>query len=232
MTAPCAAGSRGSRGERRADDGRRHRAPGRRGRVEMTARGLRCTALLAAVLATGACSNTVRPPAPGPEPRVAVLLDHGRHASLVIERADGITRYAYGQWAWYVENRTGPLRASGMLFGPSEAGLGRRHLPGPATLAAVRRQVRVPIEAAWRLEVPPSRAEALARELEGIFRAHAATRTRNPLYDLEFVHHPEPYGIGHNSNHMTAEWLRALGCEVDMGGPFSIWSVERAAPGS
>ncbi|MDZ7748393.1 MAG: hypothetical protein U5K43_05755 [Halofilum sp. (in: g-proteobacteria)] len=112
-----------------------------------------------------------------------------------------------------------------MLFGGSQAGLGRRDLPGPAQLATVRRQVRVPIVHAWRIDVPAASAHALAAGLEGIFRARAATRLANPLYDLAFVHHPAPYSAWHNSNHVTGQWLRALGCEVRMGGPFSVWRV-------
>ncbi|MDX1610377.1 MAG: hypothetical protein R3225_09680 [Halofilum sp. (in: g-proteobacteria)] len=176
-------------------------------------------------LLLGACANTVVPPQTPDNPVPVFLLDHGRHASLVLARDYGITRYSYGHWDYYARNRTGALRASGTLFGDDQAGLGRRQLPGPADLRNVRRRVLVPIQHAWRIEVPAARAATLSRRLDGIFRANLASRLDNPLYDLEFVHHPEPYGVDHNSNHVTGEWLRALGCEVDMGGPFSIWTI-------
>lgn len=192
------------------------------GPVTATLRG--CVIALA-VLAVGGCTNTVVPPAAPAEPAVAFLLDHGGSSSLVLEREDGITRYSYGHWGWYVENRKGPLRATGALFGSGTAGLGRRHLPGPADLDSVHRQVRVPIDRAWRIEVHAARASELHERFEAIFHEKADSLTDNPLYDLEFVPHPEPYSIGNNSNHMTANWLRELGCEVRMGGPSSSWKV-------
>jgi hypothetical protein len=182
-------------------------------------------AIVLVLLGAGGCTNTVVPPAGPAQPGAVFLLDHGRHASLVLERENGISRYSYGHWGWYVENRTGPLRASGTLFGSSDAGLGRRHLPGPADLDNVRRRVRVPIREAWRIEVSAGRSNDLGDRLDGFFSDHADSHTENPLYDLEFVRHPDPYHAGHNSNHMVARWLRELGCEVRMHGPFSMWTV-------
>jgi len=175
-----------------------------------------------------ACSNTVvRPPVPD-EPATAFLLDHGQHASLVLAHDGRLARYTYGEWAYYVEGRQGPLRASDALFGANEAGLGRRVLSGPAELAAVRRHVRVRIEHAWRIEIPVERARALGERFDALFAQRGATPTYNARYDLTFVRHPATYWLGHNSNHVTGEWLRALGCEVTMRTPFSVWSVESA----
>ena len=182
-------------------------------------------ATLLATLLLGACTNNIVPPAMPTDPVPAFLLDHGRHASLVLPREGGITRYSYGHWDYYAKNRTGALRASGTLLGSHRAGLGRRQLPGPAELPNVRHRVLVPIEHAWRIDAPAERVSGLTERLEGIYRDNIATRTDNPLYDLQFVHHPEPYSVGHNSNHVTGDWLRALGCEVDMGGPFSTWEI-------
>ena len=183
-----------------------------------------CIAALAAALST-ACTNTVVPPAEPANPTAAFLLDHGRHASLVLEGPDGITRYAWGDWDYYALNRTGPLRASGTLFGANQAGLGRRRLPGPAEQARVRRQVVVPIEALWRIDVPGEQAQRLHERLDRRFRDARATRIANPLYDLEFVQDEPPYNVTSNSNHRVGEWLRELGCEVRMAGPFSSWRV-------
>lgn len=184
-------------------------------------------AALGAALA--ACTNTVVPPEPRGPTAAAFLLDHGRHASLVVEHEAGLNRYAYGQWQWYVENRKGPARASGTLVSSGPAGLGRARLAGPPAIATVRREVEVPIEAGWRIDVPADRAAALTARLEALFRERADTRTHNPRYGLDFVRHPNPYSLGHNSNHVAGQWLRALGCRVDMGGPFSVWRVARPA---
>lgn len=194
--------------------------------MRVSTSALRACAIALAALAAGGCANTVTPPAEPARPAVAILLDHGGSSSLVLERADNsITRYSYGHWDWYVENRKGPVRGTGALFGSGTAGLGRRHLPGPADLDSVRRQVAVPIHDAWRFEVRAANAGELHARFEALFEERADSLTDNPLYDLEFVPHPESYGIGNNSNHMTAGWLRELGCEVRMGGPFSIWAV-------
>lgn len=182
------------------------------------------SAALAALLGT-ACTHTVVPPREPQRPVAAFLLDHGRHASLVLERADGMTRYAWGDWDYYALNRTGPLQASGTLLGANRAGLGRKHLQGPAERAYVRHQVAVPIEALWQIDVPAERARRLHERLDRRFRDGRATLTANRLYDLEFVHAATPYNVTSNSNHRVGAWLRELGCEVRMAGPFSSWRV-------
>lgn len=198
-------------------------------------RGSRCwirLVLLACALALSGCSTWVITPPPEPDdPKPAFLLDHGRHASLVLPRERGIVRYSYGQWDWYVLNRKGPYRASGILFTRSQAGIGRRDLPGPARLSSVREQVAVPIEEAWRIEVDAARAAELDRELRDLFAAQPEAVVDNPLVDLEFVPHPTPYSLGHNSNHTVAEWLRDLGATVEGGGPHSRWQVTEPEAG-
>ena len=52
--------------------------------------------LLLVVLLGGCTTTVVVPPAPE-QPRAVFLLDHGRHATLVLETAEGgLVRYAYG----------------------------------------------------------------------------------------------------------------------------------------
>lgn len=182
--------------------------------------------VLAALLA--GCAHVVEPPRDVAEPVPVYLLDHGRHASIVLAREDGAVRYAYGEWAWYALDRTGPLRALDTLLLATPAALGRRILRGPPTLEAVRAQVRVPIEHAWRIEVERARARALDHALTALFEADLDARVESPLYDLEFVRHPDPYSIGHNSNHVVADWLRTLGCRVETRGPGSAWRLSRA----
>ena len=56
---------------------------------------------LGALLALGVagCTTVVVPPARVVEPAQVALLDHGRHASLVLETAEGgMVRYPYGDW--------------------------------------------------------------------------------------------------------------------------------------
>jgi hypothetical protein len=37
----------------------------------------------------------------------------------------------------------------------------------------------------------------------------------SPVHQLYFVKDSEPYGVGHNCNHFTAEWLERLGCRIE-----------------
>jgi len=197
-------------------------------------RGVAATAALAL---TAGCTNTVVPPAPAQDQAAVFLLDHGQHASLVLERDEGLARFTYGEWGYYVDGRKGPARASGTLFGTNAAGIGRRALPGSPDLDGIRHHLRVRLERAWRIDVPAERAAMLARRFDALFADNAATRTYNARYDLAFVRHPAAYHMGNNSNHMVGKWLRALGCQVTLTTPFSVWSVraspaERAAAGT
>ena len=54
--------------------------------------------ILAAFTVSG-CAMTFRPPVYPENPVTVVVLDHGRHSSLVLPRGDGgSVEYAYGEW--------------------------------------------------------------------------------------------------------------------------------------
>jgi hypothetical protein len=170
-------------------------------------------ALLA--LCLSGCTTVVVPPARVAEPARVALLDHGRHASLVLKTAEsGMVRYAYGDWDWYAQGTTGAIEGSAAVLWPTRAALGRRRLPGPVSPAAVTRQVRAPIEDALYLTVAAPDARRLIDLLDRIFEENRATRIYNEASDLYFVRHPEPYWILHNSNQMVGDWLEQLGCRV------------------
>lgn len=183
------------------------------------------------VLLAGGCTHTIEPPGSMASAATVFLLDHGRTSSLVLPHDGRYARYSYGEWDWYAHNRTGALRASATLFSDTEAALGRRIFTAEPSAAAVRRATGVPAERVWAIRVPAARAERLAAELDMLFRARADEAVDNPLMGLTFVPHPMPYSLGHNSNHMTAIWLRRLECRVITRGPFSRWEVE-PAPGA
>lgn len=194
----------------------------------MTVHRLRNRALAGVLAATASgCTHTVVPPAATEQPVSVFLLDHGRTSSLVLPHEGALARYSYGEWAWYARNRTGVFRASGALLSDSRAALGRSILDAEPTLADVRAATAVPIESAWEIEVPAARVRALDAELDALFQRHSAEAVNNPRVALRFVPHPEPYSLGHNSNHMTAAWLRRVECRVETRGPYSSWRVER-----
>ncbi len=157
-----------------------------------------------------------------------LLVDHGRHASLVLPGPDsGSVRYSYGDWKYYALRKTGIIETSSAALWQTQAALGRRELSEPPTAAGVHRSVRVGVEAVYELTVEAEATGRLRRRLDGLFRANLATRVYNAAYDLEFVHHPRPYTATYNSNTVVALWLRALGCQVRGPLLFSRWRVER-----
>lgn len=185
---------------------------------------------LAATLLLGACTATLTPPAEVEDPRRAFILDHGRHTTLVLPRADGgLVRYAYGDWDYYARNRTGLWQGARAVLWPTRAGLGRRELAGPATEAGVRRAVAVGIREVITLSVEADRVAALRRELDALFRERGERRRENRRYDLAFVPHPQAYSLASNSNGRVARWLEELDVEVS-GWP--LWSRWRQAGAS
>lgn len=178
-----------------------------------------------AFLALPGCATTIYPPTTVAAPAKVAVLDHGRHASLVVEvpGEPRMVRYSYGDWAWYAFQQTGVIEATDAMIWPSQAALGRRELIGAPTPESVARGVRVAIEDAIFIEVEASAARDLIARLDGIYAANLATRIYNDAYDLEFVHHPDEYWVFHNSNQMVAKWLALLGCEVAGPAILSNW---------
>jgi hypothetical protein len=161
------------------------------------------------------------------QPRPAFLLDHGRHSTLVLTREDdSMIRYLYGEWRWYALQETGFFRVWPTLFFPTQAALGRKELDGPPGKDTIRRQIPVVIRKIHELSVEAERIDELDRKLEQRFEAAIDTRHHNPVYDLEFVHHPRDYTVFYNSNHVVADWLRELGIEVRGNPMWGTWRVE------
>lgn len=125
----------------------------------------------------------------------------------------------------YAEGKTGPGRAFGALFLPSEAALGRQRLSGPLSADAAREQVREGFETILIFDVEARRAASLARRLDVLFEASADRLLSNPAFDLQFVPVASTYWVGRNSNLVTAEWLKELGCGVKGASVFSKWRV-------
>lgn len=180
--------------------------------------------LLAATL-TG-CVTVVRPPAAPADPVEVYLLDHGRTPSLVLPDGDGgSTRWAYGDWRWYALGEHGLPEAVAALFRPTQAGLGRQELGATAEGPAVREALSVPVEELYPIRVERGQAAALAERLDRLFRLRSATLATNEDSGLDFVHHPVPYTLLHNSNRVVAGWLRELGCEVRGRAILSRWKL-------
>ncbi|MGE0082557.1 MAG: hypothetical protein AB7U81_14825 [Thiohalomonadaceae bacterium] len=171
------------------------------------------------------CTTTIVPPARVADPQPVFVLDHGRHTSLVLPHPDGLVRYAYGDWRWYALEDTGVSQGMAALLWPTRGTLGRRVLAAPATEEGVRRSVGVVVEHLYMIQAEGTRVAALRAQLEGLFTANRATRTYSAASDLEFVHHPDGYSAFNNSNHMLADWLKALGCDIRGSAMFARWEL-------
>ncbi len=171
----------------------------------------------------GGCATRLLPPEGFEEPRTAYLLDHGRHASLVLPDEVGLVRYSYGERRWYLLGRQGPLEAVAALLWPTPAVLGRGFHPGarlPDDLAMVAPEGVVHV---YPLAVEARRVRALSRYLDGYFTD--ARGRFSPRFALDFVPHPRPYWAGHQSNRVVASWLRVLGWRVEGPAWLSDWRV-------
>lgn len=186
-----------------------------------------------------ACTTVIHPPASPADPVEVYLLDHGRTPSLVLPVlaatgdsatvADGMLRYAYGDWRWYALERKTSGHGVAALLWPTLGALGRQALAGPPGEAAVRAGVEVEIETLHPLTVEAAEVAALAARLDALFRGALETRVEAPGSGLSFVHHPEPYTFLHSSNRVVAEWLRELGCRVRGTALLSRWRLGPAA---
>lgn len=187
--------------------------------------------ILAAVPATllTTCTTLVEPPRNPPDPVSTFLVDHGRHASLLLPDADGtLVEWVYGEWRWYALDESGWWRVPATAFWPTRGTLGRHERACAPTLEDVERTLDC--EEVFELPVPGDAVAGLHRRLQADFDAHRDTLHFQPLYQLDFVHHAQDYHCLDNCNHAVKRWLEELGCRVTGIGIFSDWKVQPPGP--
>ncbi|MFL1406546.1 hypothetical protein ACJO2E_14520 [Marinobacter sp. M1N3S26] len=193
------------------------------------ARGVRLVLLasLAILVAvTSGCANHVTVPEDPTSPTRAYLVNHGRHASLVLPGPDGQwRRYSHGEWRWYALDETGPFRAMQAILWPTRAAIGRGILSRPPEGGGPVPGIPEGYIEAIPFQISQSRVVALRKRLDDHFD-NAETRQYQPIYELEFVPYPQDYWFLHQSNEVTADWLRALGLEVRGPTLFSDWDFQ------
>lgn len=187
--------------------------------------------VLAALGFLGGCTTRIVPPVNLEVPATVFVLDHGRHTSLVLSTPDGrLVRYAYGDWRYYAERRTGFGHAVAALLWSTPGALGRRVLPGPATAREVRAQVPLEIRTLYEFAVERERIGALRAELDAHFDT-AEWQQETPEVHLSFVPHPRAYSLRHNSNTAIAGWLETLGCQIRGPAILARWQIDRPITG-
>lgn len=183
-------------------------------------------AMLLGLLALAGCAATLVAPAPPREPREVALLAHNRHSTLLLTAADGTrVRWAYADWAWYVESERGLSSGVRALFADSQAALGRRTIPPAEPGENLERHVGVGIDRAIRFEAEAACVDSLLGALERRFESSPQSPRYSAEVNLDLVPHPRPYTFGYNSNHMVGDWLRALGVGVRGNPAFGRWRL-------
>lgn len=180
--------------------------------------------LLVSMLFTG-CAGRVVEPAVLRSPATVYLLDHGRHSSLVLPREEGVARYAYGEWEWYAKDRRGVLAGMSAMLWPTRGALGRKVFPGVPITPFPSHVVPEGIEEVFTLQAETALVRRLQRDLDNIFEEGREDLIHHPSYNLDFVPYPRAYWFGHQSNQVTAEWLRQLGFTVSGVVWLSEWRI-------
>ena len=179
-----------------------------------------CATVVAAQVVPLGIPTTVVPPRPA-DPATVYLVDYGRTTTLVLTVAENkMVAYAYGDWTYYALRKQGPVESVAALLWPTQGTLGRKEINGPSDVETVRRELGPGLEEIHQFDVERHALARLHAKLDDIYYDRLGTAVES--YGMTFVHHPEPYTYWSNSNHMTAEWLRELGCET-RGPAYAAW---------
>ncbi len=200
---------------------------------KVQAKGGWLLALLLAPAVLSGCAATLHPPPPPNDPAPVVVLDHGRHNSLVLVVTDDrVMRYAFGEWRWYVDGETGLMRSLDALLRPTPAALGRMRLSGPPEPDCWVDQVGSEIRQVLVFSAERAKVARLAERIDALFDNAEVSPHYSQMLNLEFVLDERSYTLGYNSNHQVVAWLEALGFEV-RGSPALGWlrpdQAERSA---
>lgn len=183
----------------------------------------RSLVLLLLTLGIGGCATTIRPPASLCDPVVVVLVNYGKHASLVLPASGGSTEFAYGHWGYFALNENDLCTGMFALCCYSQGTLGQRSFDVAPCRAGLHG--RISAESLTELKVERAKAEELRAKLEARWERYAETKAANSLNGLTFVKDDESYMCWNNCNHVVLRWLEALGCETSGCGCFADFKI-------
>lgn len=172
------------------------------------------------------CSATLSAPENVHTPREIQLLQHNRHSSLLLTTDDqSRLRFSFGDWAWYVENQHSLVSGSQALLQNSKGALGKQRIAPKTANENLEAKTGVIIDQAYVFQVDADKVDALITHLEELFSKSPAPPLYRAERHLSFVPHTRPYSYRYNSNHQVADWLRALGLQVNGNPAWGNWRV-------
>jgi hypothetical protein len=191
----------------------------------------RC-AVVILVWGLAGCSAVIRPPAVrATADTVPVLVaDYGYHSTIILPKPNGggMIEYAYGDWTYFGCNQKSLGTAFHALLASDQATLGRRVLDREPNQAGLKDAIGA--NAILTFRAPREKVEDLERSLEQRFSEHLDTIVYSPVHQLYFVKDGERYGVAHNCNHFTAEFLQQLGCSIEGVVLMSNFKLKEGAP--
>ena len=170
---------------------------------------------LVLLLLVAGCAPTIIPPASIQNPVLVAVADNGRHTSLILPAANrGLIEFAWGDYPWFAANHNSSGDGFNALFFSKGSTLGVRwysEASMESDLLALTQAKRV-----MKFNADATKTFALRDQLTAQFESGAkGGKTYNDVSHMYFVHDDaEHYWLGHNCNHVTARWLREMGCEV------------------
>ena len=187
---------------------------------------LKIAILVACVIASASagCVTTVIPPAPSGDDVPVFVTDYSRHSSILLPAPEGhYIEYAFGDFNWFALSKTSGSDGARALLWSAGSTIGRRQLRLTDNIEAVVRDTDA--ETVIRFKAARAKVNALIEQLDAEFFAAHGTVTYNPASSMWFVRSRQRYNAFHNCNHLTARWLRELGCTVHGTAMFSKFRI-------
>lgn len=160
------------------------------------------------------CSSVIYPQRQVIDPEAVYVADYGVHSGLMLPTDDGrFVEYVFGDWGFSALNHCGPQDVFGALLVSQGSAFGRKyygHVPG----GDVPNPTHPSPHKVVKVIVSHAQVVNLREQLEARYQRAAATVVHNPENDTDYVKDPAHYGLGNNCNHLTAQSLRQLGCDV------------------
>lgn len=183
--------------------------------------------VLLALLITGCSARIIPPPHPA-DPTPVFVTDYGRHSSLILpDGAGDLTEFAYGDWDWFAVNKNKWYNAVGALFWSEGATLGFRTIDAGPTRSDLTQVVGC--KSMLRFNAERSKVESLRLKLAARLDSRLDSMVYNPVSGFNFVRDEEHYSLWHNCNHLTAEWLRELGCRIEGNAQTSAFRLRKSS---